>query len=173
MPHPGTSGRRHDGGDPRRLSGVNGQRVGPGHVDWPELFSSGARCRRNLDRKAGMTARSLLVRIISLSVGLAAILLSTDARAHRGHHPAVQIERPAPAIEVMGYLAAEVRWNGNPERQCRAQHCCGTACYSGGQVMPADALRFALDRGFARLLPGNMAVRNGVAPPGIRRPPRG
>jgi hypothetical protein len=129
---------------------------------------------KELDRKTGMAARKLIVKVMSFGICLAALLGITDARACIGHRPAImETERPVRVFASQGDITAEVSLNGNSlHHHCRLQ-CCGKACCSGGHAIQADAQSFDLDEVSASLFPHGTAAPDGVAPPGIRRPPRG
>jgi hypothetical protein len=111
---------------------------------------------------------------MSFGICLAALLGITDARACSGHRPAIMdIERPVRVFASQADISAEVSWNVNSlHHYCRFQ-CCGNACFSGGHAIQADVQSFDLAEVSALLFPDGTTARDGVAPPGIRRPPRG
>jgi hypothetical protein len=110
---------------------------------------------------------------MSLGICLAALLWIADARACSGHRPAVQSERTISVMASQGGISAEACWNGTGLDHYRPTQCCGSACFSGGHAIQADAQSFALSEVSALIFPDGTAARDGVAPPGIRRPPRG
>jgi len=129
---------------------------------------------KDLDRKTGMAARNLIVIVMSFGICLAALLWTSDARACSGNRPAImESQRLVPVFASQGGITAEVSWSGNrPPDYCRVQ-CCGKACCSGGHAIQADARSFDLAEVSAPMFPRGTAAVDGIAPPGIRRPPRG
>ena len=129
---------------------------------------------KELDRKTGMAARKLIVRVMSFGICLAALLWMADARACSGHRPAImESERLVPVFASQGGISVEVSWNGmRLHHYCRVQ-CCGNACFSGGHAIQPDAQSVSLSKVSAPMFPDGTAAVDGVAPPGIRRPPRG
>lgn len=116
--------------------------------------------------------RSLML-VIALMLCMIGTLAPGQASAHAGHRPAPledtsqQQPKQTAVVSVRDQgLADEMN------RQCGAQMCCGSACFSGGYIIAGDSLFPEPVKGGALIPPPSDMTATGIGPAGIKRPPR-
>jgi hypothetical protein len=114
-----------------------------------------------------------LMLVVAIMLCMIGTLAPGQAAAHSGKHPASSIDiRQEQPKQI---AVASVRDQGLADemnRQCGAQMCCGSACYSGGYVIAGDSVFPEPVKGGALIPPPPGMTATGIGPAGIKRPPR-
>lgn len=111
--------------------------------------------------------------VFAIMLCMAGAFVPNEAMAHAGPHGTPHAVASGMTSEVQTVMSSgDIRAGDELNRQCAAQMCCGTACYSGGSVITAEQKLPEPMQGCAILLPPEAVATKGVGPNAIRRPPR-
>ncbi len=113
------------------------------------------------------------VLLFAIMLCMVGALAPGQALAHAGPHPAPSVDmRRDIQKQYVVTLAQDEGMTGETGRQCGAQMCCGSACSSGGYVIPSELkLPEPVKVSALIMLPPAMSTK-GLGQTGIRRPPR-
>lgn len=119
-----------------------------------------------------MTGRPLML-VVAIMLCMIGTLAPRQASAHAAHHPAsINESRQEQPKQVAVVSARDQGLADELNRQCGAQMCCGSACFSGGYVIAGDSVWPEPVKGGALIPPPPGMSATGIGPAGIKRPPR-
>jgi len=120
-----------------------------------------------------MTLLRPTVLLFAIVLCMAGAFAPKQALAHAGPHsaPSGDMRRDIQKQHVVA-SARDEGMTGETGRQCGAQMCCGSACSSGGYVIPAELKLPEPIKARALIMPPSAMSAKGLGPTGIRRPPR-
>lgn len=114
-----------------------------------------------------------LMLVFALMLCMIATLAPNQASAHEGHRPGpVSDAPPKQSKQVAVVTARDHGLADEMNRQCGAQMCCGSTCFSGGYVIAGDSVFPEPVKGDVLIPPPPGMAATGIGPAGIKRPPR-